>query len=143
MKLRISVFIFTLLIVSVSFAQSEEKVKEVKTKITSPEEFERLYGNLFGPRLSKITGEEVDIKSIIIKGNKIQTQLFNYGSVCRPGGLADIEDLVWNGLGYGYEFGLITGARVLTIQGDSVSIISDSHVSPSEGDYDESGKEKW
>ncbi|MBI1931496.1 MAG: hypothetical protein HYS24_03070 [Ignavibacteriales bacterium] len=143
MKIKMLVFILTLFLCAQLFAQSNDSVKAPRTKITSPEEFERLYGNLFGPRLNKITGEVSEIKSIIIKGNKIQTQLFNYGSVCRPGGVADIEDLVWNGLGYGYEFGLISGARVPTLQGDSVSIISDSHVSPSEGDYDPSGKQKW
>ncbi|MCB9247089.1 MAG: hypothetical protein H6613_00320 [Ignavibacteriales bacterium] len=145
MKLKILVFIFLVFFVSLTTAQTVDKVNEVKTKIESPEEFERLYGKLFGERLNKVTGETKEIKSIIIKGNKIQTIMYNYGSVCRPGGLADIEDLVWNGLGYGYEFGLLAGAKVPSVQPgiDSVTIISDSHVSPSEGDYDAGGTQKW
>lgn len=118
-------------------------VKETRTKITTEEEYERLFGKKGGERLNKTSGETVEIKDIIIKGNKIQTELWNYGSICSPGALADIRDLVWNGLGYGYEFGLIAGARVMGVNGDSLSIISDSHVSPNEGDYDESDVLKW
>lgn len=142
MKLKISIPIIFLLLLTVSLGQNVEE-KEIRKKITSPEEFERLNGKRLGPVLNKVSGETIDIKSLIVKGNKIQTVLYNYGSVCRPGGLADVEDLVWNGLGYGYEFGLLAGARVQTIDGDSVSIISDSHVSTGEGDYDPSGSLKW
>ena len=51
--------------------------------------------------------------------------------------------MVWDGLGYGFEFGLIAGARVVGVDGDSVSIISDSHVRSSEGDYNPGGTLKW
>ena len=143
MRLYISILLLTFLLLNVTFAQSLNDEKEVKTKITSEEEYERLYGKKGGLRLNKTSGETTEIKDIIIKGNKIQTELWNYGSICSPGALADIKDLVWNGLGYGYEFGLIAGARVMGTNGDSVSIISDSHVSSAEGDYDASKTQKW
>jgi len=142
MKLNNSILLLMFIAAGFSFAQNIEP-KEPRSKITSEEEYERLYGKKGGSRLNKISGERSEIKDIIIKGNKIQTELWNYGSICSPGALADIKDLVWNGLGYGYEFGLIAGAKVLTNQGDSISIISDSHVSPGEGDYDAGGVLKW
>lgn len=141
MNQKISTLLFLLFVATSLVAQVN--VKEKRSKITSEEEYERLYGKKGGERLNKVTGETTEIKDIIIKGNKIQTELWNYGSICSPGALADVRDLVWNGLGYGYEFGLIAGARVETMNGDSVSIISDSHVSPGEGDYDAGGVQKW
>lgn len=143
MKINILIFISLVMLTNMAFAQSASKQTRKIKKITSEEEFERLYFKKGGTRFDKISGETTEIKSIIIKGNKIQTELWNYGSICSPGALADVKDLVWNGLGYGYEFGLIAGAKVPSVNGDSISIISDSHVSPSEGDYDPSGTLKW
>ncbi|MCB9210628.1 MAG: hypothetical protein H6609_14755 [Ignavibacteriales bacterium] len=141
MKFKFSILTLLLFASTLLFSQVNEK--EPRKKITSPEEFERLYGKIKGTKFNKITGEQTEIKDIIIKGNKIQTELWNYGSICSPGAAADIRDLVWNGLGYGYEFGLIAGAKVQGVDGTPVSIISDSHVSPSEGDYDAAGVQKW
>jgi hypothetical protein len=39
----------------------------------------------------------------IINGNKITTEIWNYGSISSPGNRT--TDIVWEGLGYGYEFG--------------------------------------
>ncbi len=141
MKLKISILLFTLLFVSNGIAQ--EKIKKDKVKITSEEEYERLEGKKGQPQFNKITGESAEIKEVVIKGNKITTEIWNYGSVCSPGALPQVRDLVWEGLGYGYEFGLLAGARVLGVDGDSVSIISDSHVRSSEGDYDPGATLKW
>ena len=38
----------------------------------------------------------------IISGNKITTQIWNYGSISEPGNR--VTDIIWEGLGYGYEF---------------------------------------
>ena len=96
---------------------------------------------------NKVTGSIVDRKFVIVSGNKITTVLYNYGSVCAPSGyegvIGNVTDLAWNGLGYGYEFGLLAGARVAGINGDSVSIISDSHRRIREGDYSTGGEIKW
>ncbi len=46
----------------------------------------------------------------IINGNKITSEIWNYGSISSPGNR--ITDIVWEGLGYGYEFGPIVCAEV-------------------------------
>ena len=39
----------------------------------------------------------------ILNGNKITTEIWNYGSISSPGNR--VTDIIWEGLGYGYEFG--------------------------------------
>ena len=46
----------------------------------------------------------------IISGNKITTQIWNYGSISEPGNR--VTDIIWEGLGYGYEFGPFISAEV-------------------------------
>ncbi len=46
----------------------------------------------------------------IINGNKITAEIWNYGSISSPGNR--ITDIVWEGLGYGYEFGPLVCAEV-------------------------------
>ena len=46
----------------------------------------------------------------IITGNKITSEIWNYGSISRPGNR--ITDIIWEGLGYGYEFGPFICAEV-------------------------------
>ena len=53
----------------------------------------------------------------IITGNKITSEIWNYGSISRPGNI--ISDIIWEGLGYGYEFGPFICAEV--------PVTSDSH----------------
>ena len=36
-----------------------------------------------------------EIKSLIIRGNKITTVVYNYGNITRPNTLGNIADLVW------------------------------------------------
>lgn len=52
-----------------------------------------------------------DRRDTILNGNKITTQISNFGSISSPGNT--ITDIVWNGLGYGYEFGPFVGAEVI------------------------------
>jgi hypothetical protein len=141
MKLRISILLMIIMVSASLMAQDNDQ--KDRTKITSEEEFERLHGKIHGKVFNKTSGETSEIFEIVISGNKIQTSLWNYGSITKPGATADEKDLVWNGLGYGYEFGLIAGARVPTVNGDSVSIISDSHASSNEGDYNPGATLKW
>ncbi|MCB0748567.1 MAG: hypothetical protein KDC90_13990, partial [Ignavibacteriae bacterium] len=96
--------------------------------------------SIFSQELQK---DQTDIKKLMFNSNNISTVIYNYGSIGRPGGLADIEDLVWDGLGYMYEFGPLISAEVVSDYGDTIHITSDSFVSPSEGDYDPSSIQKW
>ena len=49
-------------------------------------------------------------QNAIMNGNKITTEIWNFGSISAPGNR--ITDIVWEGLGYGYEFGPFVGAEV-------------------------------
>ena len=46
----------------------------------------------------------------ILNGYKITTEIWNYGSISSPGNR--VTDIVWEGLGYGYEFGPFICAEV-------------------------------
>lgn len=50
-------------------------------------------------------------RDAILNGNKITTQITNFGSISAPGNR--ITDIVWNGLGYGFEFGPFVAAEVV------------------------------
>ncbi len=50
-------------------------------------------------------------RDAILNGNRITSQIFNFGSISAPGNT--ITDIVWNGLGYGYEFGPFVAAEVV------------------------------
>ena len=90
----------------------------------------------------------------IISGNKITTQIWNYGSISEPGNR--VTDIVWEGLGYGYEFGPFICAEVplasnshpdaypKVVDGDTTwfaRIISDGLVTDPERSPD--GSEYW
>lgn len=49
-------------------------------------------------------------RDAILNGNRITTQILNFGSISSPGNT--ITDIIWNGLGYGYEFGPFVAAEV-------------------------------
>ena len=46
----------------------------------------------------------------VLNGNKITSEIWNYGSISSPGN--STTDIVWEGLGYGYEFGPFIAAEV-------------------------------
>lgn len=50
-------------------------------------------------------------RDVIMNGNRITTQISNFGSISSPGNT--ITDIVWNGLGYGYEFGPFVAAEIV------------------------------
>ena len=50
------------------------------------------------------------VQKTIINGNKIATEIWNYGSISSAGNR--VTDIVWEGLGYGYEFGPFISAEV-------------------------------
>ena len=52
----------------------------------------------------------------IMNGNKITSVIWNFGSISPPN--ERIVDIVWEGLGYGYEFGPFVAAEVEVFPGD-------------------------
>ncbi|MGE5497283.1 MAG: hypothetical protein ACM3Q2_04400 [Syntrophothermus sp.] len=144
MKNRLLIVLIFLLGISVSVqAQKKDADGYYNLKELSYDDALRIFGPITGPKLNKVTGETREIKDILIKGNKIKTIMYNYGSICSPNALSNVQDLVWNGLGYGFEFGVLAGAEVPGTDGSLLHIISDSHVRSSEGDYDAKGQLKW
>ncbi len=55
--------------------------------------------------------DNTDRRDVILNGNRITTQILNFGSISAPGNT--ITDIVWNGLGYGYEFGPFVAAEIV------------------------------
>ena len=57
---------------------------------------------------AKVNDDILRRQKAILNGNKITTEIWNYGSISSPGNR--VTDIVWEGLGYGYEFGPFIGA---------------------------------
>jgi hypothetical protein len=129
---------------AVSYAQVNELLK-LDAKKAKPEEWQKLVDFLdqqSSNRLAKTSGEST-VRSLIIHGNKITTIVYNNGSITRPGTLSNTADLVWNRLGYGYEFVPLVAARVPSMQGDSVWMLDDGMYTPNQGAYAPDGSLKW
>ena len=109
----------------------------------------RIFGDLYKPgHVFKTNGDEKAIKQVIISGNKITTVIFNYGSICKPNYLGNVADLVWHGLGYGFEFGPLALGEVTTLNQstgkvDTFHVDDNSHILPTQGTYSPDGSMKW
>lgn len=145
MKLRsLILFLFLMLSFSVVNAQiAYDKDGNVDIKKLSEEDMVRIFGDSFTPKVFKTLGSSRYIKQSIINGNKITTVLYNYGSICKPNTLGGTADLVWNGLGYGFEFGPLAAGQVTNDQGTVLQIVDDSFVLTTQGDYSANSTEKW
>lgn len=111
-------------------------------------DMERLFGeNYKSGRVFKVAGDPREIREVIISGNSITTVVFNYGSITKPNYLGNRADLVWQGLGYGFEFGPLASAEVTNARTgggfDTLRITDDSFVLTSQGDYSPDGTLKW
>ncbi|TDI74334.1 MAG: hypothetical protein E2O84_06010 [Bacteroidetes bacterium] len=84
--------------------------------------------------------DATDRRDAVLNGNRITTQILNFGSISSPGNT--ITDIVWNGLGYGYEFGPFVAAEILDenhVDSRSVVLRDDNGVPI----LDESGQPQW
>ena len=79
-------------------------------------------------------------KRVILESNNITTEVWNYGSIGSIGGFANLR---WNGLKYISEFGIMISAEVVSAEGDTIHITSDSFLNSYSGDYNPSYSEKW
>ena len=92
---------------------------------------------------NNVQGEQSQIKESILKSNNITTVIFNYGSIGKPNYKSNIADLVWDSLGYMFEFGPIAAAEVVDSTGDTLHITDDSFILPTQGNYNPDGTQKW
>jgi hypothetical protein len=99
--------------------------------------------NLADRHPGKIFGDPGEIRSLIINGNKITTVVYNYGNITRPSTLSGVADLVWNKLGYGFEFTPLVTAEVQDVHGNTVHIMDDGMWLPGQGGYSPDNSEKW
>ena len=102
--------------------------------------------------LGKSTGLSSEIRSVIMRGNKITTIVYNYGNITRPNTLGNVADLVWNKLGYGFEFDPLVAGEVLVdkkdtsgavIGKDTIRILDDGMWLIGQGGYSPDGSQKW
>jgi hypothetical protein len=130
---------------ALGYAQ-EIDLEHIDPKKASPEQM-KLVNELMERRaenyMSKLTGDPNGIKSLIIKGNKITTIVYNYGSITRPNTLYNTADLVWNRLGYGFEFSPLVLGRVVDVNNDTVHILDDGLWLSTQGSYSPGGLLKW
>lgn len=122
--------------------ERDEYGNPILKKLTE-EDAKRIFGEKFSPKLFKVAGDSRSIKEVIISGNKITTIVFNYGSICAPNRLGNIADMVWQGLGYGFEFGPLAAAEVTDDSGKVIHIVDDSFVRDFQGDYSTDKTIKW
>ena len=119
-----------------------DKDGNIDLKRLTEADAQRIFGDMYAPKVLKSLGEAKEIKESIISGNKIVSIVFNYGSICEPNRLGQVADLVWNGLGYGFEFGPLAAGEVVNDSGQVLQIVSDSFIRAAQGDYSPSGV-KW
>jgi len=137
------IIFFSLIVFSTTlFGQKRDEYGNYILKELTEKQALKIFGKP-GERLNKTLGNPRLIKESIIQGNKVKTVLFNYGSICAPNYLGNIADLVWNGLGYGFEFGPLAAAEVVLENGDTLHIVDDSFIRTFQGDYNPSGQIKW
>lgn len=144
------ILLFLLFVSAVSAQQEKIDFRTVDIKYLNKQqlqEYQQWREDQF--RLMKSNGLQSEVKSLIIQGNKIRSIIYNTGAISNPGVTGNVLDLVWNGLGYGYEFGPLAGARVprSTVPTDSVSIVIDgfggANRSTADGDFAPDGITKW
>ena len=92
----------------------DEKYADGPQKTWSESEYENYYhwrGNILNKQLQATESDQVlRRQKAILTGNKISTEIWNFGSISSPGNIT--SDIVWEGLGYGYEFGPFICAEV-------------------------------
>jgi hypothetical protein len=144
--MKIAVIISLVCIASSAFSQGGIDWKHFDPKKATPAEMQRVVNfldSMANNYPGKINGNPSEIRSLIINGNKITTIVYNYGSITRPNTLSNVADLVWNRLGYGYEFTPLVAGEVTDINGDTVHILDDGMWLPSQGGYAPDGSIKW
>lgn len=147
-RFLINLLVAITLMLNYGYAQPKDQYGNWDIKKMSYEDMVRVFGDIMKPgKVYKVNGDPKEIKEVIIKGNKITTVVFNYGTICKPNYLGDIADLVWQGLGYGFEFGPVVAGKVLNPKTgggfDTVLIVSDAHVLSGQGSYSPDLTLKW
>ena len=113
---RLLLILLALLLAAPAGAQTAEELKQGPRRGWTAQQIKNwldFYANQpFRPQANlNCDSDFTDRRDAILNGNRITTQIFNFGSISAPGNT--ITDIVWNGLGYGYEFGPFVAAEVV------------------------------
>ena len=97
-------------------AQKKKELEQGRQRDWQPHEVQRwidyVENQRYTPRQSAACGQDFATRrDAIMNGNRITTQILNFGSISSPGNT--ITDIVWNGLGYGFEFGPFVAAEIV------------------------------
>ena len=116
MLFRTLILAAALLMAVPAFAQSKREMREGRQKGWSAQQVYNWLEYVKASSSGRAAYQQecpdfTESRSTILNGNKITTEIFNFGSISAPGNT--ITDIVWNGLGYGYEFGPFVGAEVV------------------------------
>ncbi|MBI2619053.1 MAG: hypothetical protein HYW57_03135 [Ignavibacteriales bacterium] len=143
---RSSVIIASLMGIASVLSAQQIDWRNYDPKKASPAEAERVNRFLeenYKRYLGKTAGEPSEIRSAIMRGNKITTIVYNYGNITRPTlRPPNLLDLVWNRLGYGFEFTPLLAGEVIK-GSDTIRILNDGMWLPSQGGYAPDGSIKW
>lgn len=127
----------------------ENSTQEVNLK-EMPAHERRVYFEKLMNELRKVqqNDNQHDVtKETIIEGNQIRVLMTNQGSISTPNAETPNADLVWpkgpNGLGYAYEFGPLVAAQVFSNNGDTINIVDDGFLDPSDGDFQPGTRTRW
>ena len=109
-----AIFIITSLSAQWPFGKDVEWYIEGPKKSWTKRDHDRYYrwrDRLSASRKAEAADEQIlPRQKAILNGNKITTEIWNYGSISSPGNR--VTDIVWETLGYGYEFGPFICAKV-------------------------------
>ncbi len=149
MKRLLILFFLTLICLLPSYILAQQQIdwEHFDPKRATPAELARvarfLDDNLHKETIPNgVNGNPNEIRSLIINGNKITTVVYNYGNITRPNTLSGVADLVWNRLGYGFEFTPLVAGEVIESP-DTFKILDDGMWLPSQGGYAPDGTLKW
>ncbi|NBC18965.1 MAG: hypothetical protein GVY18_16815, partial [Bacteroidetes bacterium] len=113
---RFSLLVLAALLAVPALGQSREELRGLRQRGWGPEQVQR-WLDYHKRSDSRSVAQQLDCpdftnrRDAVMNGNKITSQIFNFGSISAPGNT--ITDIVWNGLGYGYEFGPFVAAEVV------------------------------
>jgi len=149
MKRFLILFFLTLICLLPSYILAQQQIdwEHFDPKRATPAELARvarfLDDNLHKETVPNgVNGNPNEIRSLIINGNKITTVVYNYGNITRPNTLSQVADLVWNRLGYGFEFTPLVAGEVIEGR-DTFKILDDGMWLPNQGGYAPDNSLKW
>ena len=102
--------------VGIADAQKRRELEKGRQRGWTPQQVQRWVDHVANKPMTSAARLECEEefarrRDVIMNGNRITSQILNFGSISSPGNT--ITDIVWNGLGYGFEFGPFVAAEII------------------------------